>query len=87
MRITTAVVNASTTCLVVEGRVAGVWVTVLAAEMARVRRDRSLVLDLSGVDFVSTDGVELLRDAQQRGAAITALSPVLSNYLSRREGT
>lgn len=69
--------------LKVEGRLVGPWLAVLDAELARYFADEgTFALDLSGVDYASREGAELLRRARDRGARVVACSPLLENLLS-----
>lgn len=62
LRITHSGNDEESTTLRIEGRIVGVWVTVLAEEIEAVRRtSKSAVLDFAAVEFVDGDGVRMLK--------------------------
>jgi anti-anti-sigma regulatory factor len=68
--------------LVVSGRLVGPWITELArAFELQADRGAALVVDISDVSFVSSDGVAMLRGLLRRGASVhgcpTYLEPQL----------
>ncbi len=87
MRITRAGGTDGVARLHVEGRLAGVEVSELAASCeAYLAAHLPLLLDLSGVTFVDIDGLRLLRAAGRRGAVLTGCSPLLGEMLRARKG-
>lgn len=61
--------------LILEGRLAGPWVTELERVWKNVRpSDKgAYTVDLSGVTFIEEMGTELLRRMWQEGAALTTI--------------
>ena len=87
MRITRVAGTDGVARLHIEGRLAGVEVSELAASCEAYLAARlPLLLDLSGVTFVDADGLRLLRAASRRGAALTGCSPLLGEMLRARAG-
>ena len=74
LRVTTRI-NSGTTCLVVEGRLAGACVGELERcwrATASKESSSSILVDLSSVTSVDMIGKELLRDMHEQGIRFTA---------------
>ena len=85
MRITRVAGTDGVARLHIEGRLAGVEVSELAASCEAYLAARlPLLLDLSGVTFVDAEGLRLLQAAGRRGAALTGCSPFLGEMLRMR---
>jgi ABC-type transporter Mla MlaB component len=70
--------------LKLEGKLVGPWLQELkSASEDGVCRIETVRLDLGGVSFVDSDGIELLRDLVSRGAQIIASSTFVSELLQR----
>ena len=70
------------TLLLVEGQVAGPWVEELRRVAGAVLdRPRGLVLDLGGVSFLDSCGVELIRNLGDRGVLTVNGSPFVAEQL------
>ncbi len=68
LRIVTTRDEAGTT-LKVSGRLVGPWIAELARSFDQVA-DGAIVVDVSDVSFVASDGVEVLRTIIDRGASL-----------------
>lgn len=65
-----------------EGRLLGLWVTVLRECGTRLEA-ASLTLDVAGVSYVNDEGVALLLEWQAAGAQIHNCSPFLREVLQQ----
>jgi ABC-type transporter Mla MlaB component len=78
--------DSSSQLLRLEGQVAGEWVEELrhVSEETLGSNDpsgRALVLDLSGISFVDSEGVALCRELAGRGVRFTNCSPFIAEQL------
>ena len=65
-----------------EGAILGPWVdTVCEVCTPRGRRSKRFVLDLAGVTYADTAGVQLLRDLVCRGVEIATCSSFIAELL------
>lgn len=74
LKITT-LLNAKSTVLRLEGRLAGLWVQELERcwdSTVGTTTDHPLSLDLSAVTYVDSDGKDLLKKIHQQGAKLVA---------------
>jgi len=72
---------------VLEGRLAGPWVTEMRKSWKskqRGRKGRACVVDLNDVISVDQAGEELLRDLVKRGAQLVGTALYLGDLLQRR---
>jgi anti-anti-sigma regulatory factor len=70
--------------LIVQGYIVSEWAGVLEHECAElIRSGLDVVLDLSGVGFISRTGVEVLGRLSRAGAAITGCSPLIADVLEQ----
>ena len=64
----------------IEGHLVDQWVTLLRDAIEAYRKnERRIVLDLSGVIFASTEGVQLLRSLEAQGIHCVNWPPFLEN--------
>ena len=94
LKITT-LMNAKSTVLRLEGRLAGLWVQELERcwdSTVGTTTDHPLSLDLSAVTYVDSDGKDLLKKIHQQGAKLVAsgcLTRCIVNeivHVARRSG-
>ena len=78
LRITPTITSDAMT-LLVEGTLSGPWVAALQAQLESP--SKPLLLDLSGVTFIDSQGAVLIQSACQRGATIKAASHFVSLML------
>lgn len=77
--------DATRLLLKLEGRIVGDWVAVLADELDSLAdANPALVLDLSGVEFATDAGVDVLLAARARGVQLLSCSPLLASLLEGR---
>jgi anti-anti-sigma factor len=84
LRITVIESTASSKTLKLEGRVAGTSVEELRRLCSGLLAGNGhghLILDLSDVSFIDSEGIELFRDLTKRAAAVTNYSPFLAELL------
>ncbi len=87
MRITRVPGTDGVARLSVEGRLAGIDVTELAASCeAHLGARHPLLLDLSGVTFVDAQALGVLHAVAQRGVVLTGCSPFLREMLGGPQG-
>lgn len=71
-----------------EGKLLEPWVETVRNSCAeQVARSRKFRLDLSGVSFVDSAGVELLRDLIRQGAEIVACSSFVAELLEQGDSS
>lgn len=77
-------VDAHNVLLVLQGRIAAEWVDLLERECRGLTRfGIRVVLDLSGVVFISRSGFEVLGRLAQIGVAMTGCSPLVAAMLEQ----
>ncbi|HEX6850950.1 MAG TPA: hypothetical protein VF139_06050 [Candidatus Polarisedimenticolaceae bacterium] len=70
--------------LVLQGRIASEWAGILERECAdAVRSGLRIALDLAGVTFISSSGVEALSRLSRSGVAIFACPPLIADLLGQ----
>ncbi|MCI0392014.1 MAG: STAS domain-containing protein [Acidobacteria bacterium] len=82
LRIVEEKTTNSSTALRLDGSIAGQWVELLRSSCEQVfQSDGHVILDLTGVSFADHDGVQLLRQLEQRQARIINCSPFLREQM------
>jgi anti-anti-sigma regulatory factor len=83
LRITRIDIGRGVTALRLEGRVTELELEMLHETSAEcLRENRRLVLDLSGVLFVSLEGAAAIRHLQERGIVLEGCSPFVRELLN-----
>lgn len=77
----------NSTALRLDGSVTGQWVEVLRSSCEQVfQSDGVVILDLGGVHFADHNGLQLLRQLEQRQATIINRSPFLQEQMKHTTG-
>ena len=76
--------NAGTICLKLEGRLKGAWVPEMEQcwRKAASNRNKTLVVDLTDVEFVDTAGRYLLALMRAQGASFIAATPLMTELVA-----
>jgi len=81
IRITAETASAAT--LGLEGQISARWVSVLEEESSRLLGEgKDLVLDLSGVTYISLEGARVLSELSSKGVRLANGSPLIEGLLS-----
>jgi anti-anti-sigma regulatory factor len=84
LRITETDTDGETTKLILEGRIIGQWVSEIRnCCEAALSEKRNLILDLSRVNFVDEQGLEVLKDLSRKKVRLTGCSIFLSELLAK----
>ena len=82
LKITHIAQDATQITLKLEGRLVGQWVTALKSECERYLARRStILLDLSGVSFVDTQGLTTLKALRGQGVELISCSLFVAGLL------
>jgi ABC-type transporter Mla MlaB component len=79
--------GAQSTRFKLEGKRRQPWIDELLAACKGHESGRNFELDLSGVSFVDTSSLIVLRDLIRRGAVITAKSSFISELLNEKRNS
>lgn len=82
LRISRKAPDSSRLTLILEGRIASDWVSLLEHECSRAMQETPVLsLDLSEVTYLDLRGVDLLRRLQKRGVQLIHASSVIKDLL------
>lgn len=82
LRISRKAADSSRLTLILEGRIASDWVSVLEHECLKTMQETPVLsLDLSEVTYLDLRGADLLRRLQKRGVQIVHASSVIRDLL------
>ena len=82
LRITTIDEDSSTVTLKVEGRIVSEWIAALERECEGwLERDTAIDLDFSGVTYIDTQGVAVVKNLLTRSVRIVRCSALIQSLL------
>ena len=85
MLLITQPVSVTLVSIGLEGKLLGAWVDEARQIVAAARASERVCLDLQGLTFADSRGIELLRTLRQEGIPLLGCSPLIEGLLAANE--